>query len=360
MAWSAGLFVNYAWQPFVVKTCLNVTSCSAPGAHKVDLKVVENMVTADALASLTPIPRLQLGLKIPVSYVKGSGIDDVGAPTKDGISAVGMGDAELEAKIRLYGELKQPFAAGVALFGTGPLGHATSEGNYIGDSTPTVGLRGIFDGDQGPLSVGGNLSGIWRGEGRVGTTKLGPEFRYSLAGGYRVSPLARVVIDGFGSTQFNTEPGENALEADGGAQITPLGTPIMITAGIGTGIVQGVGVPKLRAFIGFLYSDEKKDRDSDGIPDDQDRCPTDPEDFDKYEDSDGCPDKDNDLDTILDSVDKCPNQAEDADGFEDTDGCPELDNDKDGVPDDQDRCPDKAETKNGFQDEDGCPDDRRD
>ena len=99
-----------------------------------------------------------------------------------------------------------------------------------------------------------------------------------------------------------------------------------------------------------------EDSDKDGIPDDFDKCPNDPEDKDGFEDADGCPDPDNDGDGLPDDQDKCPNQAEDKDGFEDTDGCPDPDNDRDGIPDAQDKCPNQPETRNGYQDDDGCPD----
>jgi outer membrane protein OmpA-like peptidoglycan-associated protein len=98
------------------------------------------------------------------------------------------------------------------------------------------------------------------------------------------------------------------------------------------------------------------DRDRDGIPDDVDRCPDQPEDFDGYQDTDGCPDPDNDGDGVVDSQDQCPGQSEDFDGFEDNDGCPDLDNDKDGILDKDDKCPNAAETFNGYEDSDGCPD----
>jgi outer membrane protein OmpA-like peptidoglycan-associated protein len=65
---------------------------------------------------------------------------------------------------------------------------------------------------------------------------------------------------------------------------------------------------------------------------------------------------DRDGDGIPDDVDKCPDEPEDKDGFEDEDGCPDPDNDKDGIPDVVDKCPNEPETVNGFQDEDGCPD----
>ncbi|HEX8109142.1 MAG TPA: OmpA family protein [Kofleriaceae bacterium] len=66
------------------------------------------------------------------------------------------------------------------------------------------------------------------------------------------------------------------------------------------------------------------DRDGDGIPDDQDACPDRPEDFDGFEDSDGCPDIDNDMDRVLDIADKCPNVPETYNGYEDEDGCPDT------------------------------------
>jgi outer membrane protein OmpA-like peptidoglycan-associated protein len=101
-----------------------------------------------------------------------------------------------------------------------------------------------------------------------------------------------------------------------------------------------------------------RDSDGDGIPDEKDLCPKQPEDYDGFEDADGCPDTDNDGDGIPDVEDECPDEPEDKDGFEDSDGCPDPDNDGDGIPDEDDDCPNQAETPNGYQDEDGCPDEK--
>ena len=100
----------------------------------------------------------------------------------------------------------------------------------------------------------------------------------------------------------------------------------------------------------------RKDRDNDGLYDDEDACPDQPEDKDGFEDSDGCPDLDDDKDGIPDTSDHCPRVPEDKDGFEDSDGCPDPDNDKDGIPDAKDKCPNQPEDKDSFEDEDGCPD----
>ncbi len=99
------------------------------------------------------------------------------------------------------------------------------------------------------------------------------------------------------------------------------------------------------------------DADGDGILDPDDECPNDPEDFDAYEDVDGCPeDQDQDGDGIPDTTDACPVEPEDGDGYQDEDGCPEPDNDLDGIVDQADRCPSEPEDLDGFQDADGCPD----
>ncbi len=95
------------------------------------------------------------------------------------------------------------------------------------------------------------------------------------------------------------------------------------------------------------------DTDGDGLLDSVDACVMEPEDVDQYLDGDGCPEPDNDLDTILDAADKCPLDAEDPDGFEDENGCPDPDNDGDTVPDLTDQCPNTPGQKD--QDPLGCP-----
>jgi outer membrane protein OmpA-like peptidoglycan-associated protein len=95
-----------------------------------------------------------------------------------------------------------------------------------------------------------------------------------------------------------------------------------------------------------------KDRDGDGILDPVDQCPDTPEDFDGFQDEDGCPEVDNDGDGIIDGADKCPNEA----GPMQNQGCPIKDRDGDGINDDLDKCPNEPEDKDGFEDDDGCPD----
>jgi OmpA-OmpF porin, OOP family len=61
---------------------------------------------------------------------------------------------------------------------------------------------------------------------------------------------------------------------------------------------------------------------------------------------------DTDGDGASDARDRCPTEAEDCDGFQDADGCPDLDNDADGVLDVCDACPGEPGPPGSL---DGCP-----
>jgi OOP family OmpA-OmpF porin len=114
--------------------------------------------------------------------------------------------------------------------------------------------------------------------------------------------------------------------------------------------------PQYCAVRGFIEP-APGDRDGDGFLDPVDKCPDQPENFNGFEDEDGCPDDpDSDGDGIPDSVDQCVMTPEDKDGYLDGDGCPEADNDLDGIPDVKDKCPNDPEDFDGYEDEDGCPD----
>jgi outer membrane protein OmpA-like peptidoglycan-associated protein len=77
--------------------------------------------------------------------------------------------------------------------------------------------------------------------------------------------------------------------------------------------------------------------------------------------------------SVCTGLDNCPEEAEDFDGYQDDDGCPDADNDRDGLCDPWveakgmlsqyahickgvDLCPEQAESLNNYKDDDGCPD----
>jgi hypothetical protein len=99
-----------------------------------------------------------------------------------------------------------------------------------------------------------------------------------------------------------------------------------------------------------------RDMDSDRLLNVDDECPALSEDYDGFEDEDGCPEPDNDMDKIEDHVDQCKNEPEDIDQDRDEDGCPDIDDDQDGIKNEDDQCKNEPETKNNIKDGDGCPD----
>ncbi len=230
-------------------------------------------------------------------------------------------------------------------------------------------------------------------EGQFEGSNLGT---FSLGLSYRVLDALDLVAETYGSYQLGGDSDSKqkwSEEFVGGIKLfVEKNSYLMMGAG-SRAFNKGFEAADLRLILGFVFEPSIGDRDGDGYKDDQDQCPDEPEDFDGFQDGDGCPDPDNDNDGILDvddrcpniaedrdgdhdedgcpeanregdrdgdgipdSKDKCPDDPEDKDGFEDLDGCPEYDNDKDGIPDKDDSCPDDAEDKDKFEDEDGCPD----
>lgn len=196
---------------------------------------------------------------------------------------------------------------------------------------------------------------------KEGELQYGDLFTYGIGLSYRALPYLDLVAENYASILMNDTPSGQGISGEllGGAKLFIEQNSYLFAAGGSRAFFTGFEAADVRVVLGFVYEPTVGDRDGDGILDDQDKCPDDPEDFDKFEDKDGCPEPDNDNDGILDVNDRCPNIPEDMDGDEDRDGCPEgdkiKDRDGDGIPDDRDKCPDDPEDKDGFEDEDGCP-----
>jgi outer membrane protein OmpA-like peptidoglycan-associated protein len=372
-SWSAGLFMNYSLDPYVVQSCRSLTTCSDPAAVKLpNTDVVRDMLTWDLLASISPRPWVQIGLRVPLSYVDGDGLNlTTGGPLTPSLQAFSIGDPDIEAKFRLWSGSRIPLSLGVA-GDISFVAHSTSATNFIGDSSPvTGGVRAILDGSAGRFVYAANLRAIFREDVTVGmnqgvaNTTLGPEFRYGAAAGFKVTRRFEILAEGFGGTGFSSSPGTNSLEIDGALRFLLHDSDVALTAGGGGGVVQGVGVPAARAFLGIMYARSVHDRDGDGVPDNVDRCPDVPAPKDDSWDGSGCPHvKDADGDGIPDDLDKCPD-AGGADVIRDPKsphyGCPEalLDRDHDGIPDKLDKCPDAGGPdviRNPDNPYYGCPD----
>jgi outer membrane protein OmpA-like peptidoglycan-associated protein len=139
---------------------------------------------------------------------------------------------------------------------------------------------------------------------------------------------------------------KQGLELLAGTQID-LGRGFRVTAGLGPGLTAAIPTPRWRGVAALSWTMQaiepdpckhvpageplppecpdplRDDLDQDGILNEDDGCPVDPEDFDGLQDLDGCPEIDADQDQILDPVDICPLEPETVDGVRDEDGCPD-------------------------------------
>jgi outer membrane protein OmpA-like peptidoglycan-associated protein len=232
---------------------------------------------------------------------------------------------------------------------------------------PTGVVGELAVGDEWTLGVGGWLP-LREGKYRVGGSIVMSTGTESLRGQSGVEK----------STFFSARNTPIEWMAEGRMALDPT-KQLWAGAGIGTLLHAGYGAPDVRviAMIGYhlpieesdasaperrmkaireRIAHEGADADHDGIPDDVDLCPSDPEDHLEPDPSDGCPKPpDRDNDGIPDAYDKCPDVPEDKDGIEDMNGCPEVDYDNDGVPDVSDACPREPGTPSTDPKTNGCP-----
>ncbi len=328
---------------------------------------------------------MELGFSIPFGIMTGDrSPDNPGDPLDPNdnenfnFSGQGSGNIGTHLKVRFLNTSKGP-KIGVAAIGSLYLPTGSESGKWLAESGLTPQIMGIVDKEFGSKQQfriafnGGFRTRLGDSRRYVDNTTLGTPvppvtgevidakstIPFGVGVAYAVVPEKfELVAESFGELPLD---GENfaPLEALAGLKLY-LARNSFLSLGAGRGLrtKQG-GNPKLRAYLGIVFEPSIGDRDGDGIKDDVDQCPDDPEDYDDFSDSDGCPDPDNDSDGILDEDDQCPNNPEDYDGDEDEDGCPEgdaLDRDGDGILDKDDQCPDEPEDKDEYQDLDGCPD----
>ncbi|MCA9537938.1 MAG: OmpA family protein [Myxococcales bacterium] len=336
------LVLNYGKQPLVYRDT----------AGDVDREIVSDLATGNLLLTLGVLERLELSVDVPLHYTAGEVVEAKG---EDGIS---IGDVRFLPKLRLFGlEQERGFGAAIAVPVSFPTGN---DNGYVGDGQIVANPKLILEarGAGVRLATNGGIR-VRPNERTVGDLEVGTEVTYGAMLGVELG-TENVVAMGevFGAAaigDIKADSHSNPLEALLGLRIFVPGGPVF-TLGGGTGLIADYGSPLWRVLLGFAWHNRVYDRDGDGLLDEVDKCPDDPEDKDGFQDEDGCPDPDNDQDTILDVVDACQLDPEDHDDWEDADGCPDPDNDNDKILDVDDKCPNEPETVNQWQDQDGCPD----
>lgn len=354
--YEAALYLQYAFEP------LNIVVDGQQAS------LIDGQFVAHALGSYSPIHWARLTLEVPVILVQPTTNERVLGQQEGAYSGAGLGDIRLVPAFSFFDQRRgendweqyDGFAVGLAVPVMLPTGDSE---RFQGESFRAEPRLTADYATVSGWGVGANFGFLIRDEQTLANLNVGHQFTFGLAARAPLVDALSVILDWRGSIT----PSSDALISKE-SPMELLGAFVyecedwVFGAGAGFGITDGYGSPGYRTLLSVGYSPlvpeppPEADTDGDGYVDSQDRCPLEPEDFDGFEDADGCPDLDHDRDGILEPQDKCPDIPEDFDGFQDADGCPDDDNDGDGIPDTADACPDEPETVNDYEDADGCPD----
>lgn len=326
--WGAGAWLDYAFRPLAVE--------GGPD-------LVRHLFLTTVYGNVAFTDWLSVGVGIPLALVDSPGSTDVA-----------LSDLRLGIKGRILGGNGRGFGLALAADLTFP---TATKAIYAGDELVTGTPQVILD---------------WQGKGWTVALNLGVRLKkpvdfiqngapvheaghQALLGAALVAPLLCGRLEGIGTLEFRTSltrpfrsDYDNQLDLMGGLRGRAGG--VILTAAAGGGPLKGFGSPVFRGVVQVGYEGKSPecgctpppppDRDGDGVPDGEDRCPDDP----GPATTNGCPDRDGD--GIPDLRDRCPDQP----GSEALKGCP--DRDGDGVADPDDACPDlQGEAR--YQ---GCPD----
>jgi uncharacterized protein (TIGR03382 family) len=248
--------------------------------------VVASLGTVDLIPFWRVGPaRLALDLPLPV-VAQGNGVS----------GKHGLGDLALDAKLLLLDRLERPLGLALHARATAPTGNSEA---WVGSGVPTVAADlDLAVGER--LVVAANL-GVATGSGTIlDDLVLGPQARWGLGLQAPLTDPIYLVLEARGAHLLRSldRQGAHPAEALLGIRSRPV-AHIMGTLAMGAGLNQGVGAPNLRLVTSLSWVPRSPDappglfvdRDRDGLLDEHDACPEQPEDFDGRTDRDGCPDQ---------------------------------------------------------------------
>ena len=291
-SFNAFLSINYGYRPFELG---NIQTTRRVGA------IIDHLVGFDLGVTYAPLDWLEVGLNLPFLQAT-VGNRDLAAAIGGSGASVGLGDLAVSVG---FAPLRQDQNSTVSL-------------SIVPRFVLPTGSRGVFLG-AGSAGIGLDvaLARRWR------------HFRFGAALGYQYNTSSSATFNIYADDElrwglglgvpFEDGTWEIGLEWSGGTVLVAEGRevlgedyawgvhtptemllagmytpdrPYWVRFGMGPGLSKGWGTPDLRAFAQVGYGKRTKpvyDTDGDGIVDDDDACPTSPEDLDRFEDDDGCP-----------------------------------------------------------------------
>ncbi len=356
MDWKISAWLGYEDDPLVLR---DRASGDRIGA------LVSDRIAGGLVLALGLWDRFQIGLDIP--FVGSQNAEELDQVMQADLSASGIGDVRLVPKVMIFGGGLGTSLSFMPSFTAPTAGANDYRGTDNWSFQPELALS--QRGERYRFGV--NLSYVTAHKETLADLKVDDQINLRLGAAIKVTKAVELGLTYHAATLGKDpfEEGQDTVMEIVGGPTFYLSDSFIAFAAAGVGIANGYGTPDWRGLFGIRFcgiNEEEAprlDSDGDGLYDDEDECPQEPETLNDYKDSDGCPDEtpqpadlDSDGDGMNDDVDGCPERAEDVDGFEDEDGCPDPDNDKDGVLDVDDKCPMVV----GVKEQEGCPEPDRD
>jgi outer membrane protein OmpA-like peptidoglycan-associated protein len=259
--------LQYAHRPLIY---------TSPSGEVTD--IVSGIVQLDAMAGYGLGP-VRLGLDVPV-YLLSMGSEG---------NATGLGDIAVDGKVRLMRRAENPL--GLAFDARLALPTQTTA-LALGNDGPQGDLVLVLDRSAGPWLIAGNVGARLQSKVELENAIWGPQALLRLGASRALGESDGIALELFGQSSFSDlgNTAASPLEALVGGWHRIHGSGLVLRGGLGTGLTSGVGSPRFRALVSAGWEPlAEGDRDKDGILDARDRCPSDPEDRDAWEDEDGCP-----------------------------------------------------------------------
>lgn len=381
---SAGLTLDYGHNSLVYDTV------RADGSVAQSQSLIAHSLSGHFDAAFAIRNRLLITASLPVTFLEsGETVSSAGISAANGAY---VSDPRLGATVRLYG---QPYGSGFsASLGTQvwlPLRALTdSLPPQASDQQVRGNLKLIFGGYKSHVLWSANIGVLLRATSQLGDVMnpYGRTAGHELHGGVAVAyadlhrrfSIGPEAIFAASLSERAFQSTTSSLELLLGAHYN-IGGVVQIGAAGGAGIWRQAGTPDARALFRLAYApmgrkkahhktdDSEKarpkviDRDGDGIPDTDDRCPTEPQGARPDLQQPGCPLRDRDGDGVLDAEDQCPDQPAGESPDASRRGCPAAqapqaaasDRDQDGIADAEDICPDQSAGASPDPARKGCP-----
>jgi OmpA-OmpF porin, OOP family len=344
------LLADYAHDPLVIKT--------TPGNNDIGA-VVKNQLYLHLDGGLSLWNRLYVNVDVPVAlYENGDSPTVASGQTFASPAGAKFGDLRVGARVRLWGEYFDPFQIAVGGYVWFPTGAKYS---FVSDGD----VRGLPQ-----LILGGRVQErlVWSAAGgpeiqasdSYGGVSQGSMFKWGAGAGVLLLDNRHLQLGAElnGALTFaDVEKRTTNLELlfDGRYRFVD---DLEVGVGLGPGLTSGIGTPDFRGILMVAYTPEQhRDRDHDGIYDEDDACPDEPGIHSDDPHKNGCPvPPDRDHDGIPDVDDACPDEPGVASADPKKNGCPlPKDRDGDGIPDDVDACPDVKGVRTDDPKTNGCP-----